>query len=76
MKLPDHSPRCACSASTLPTHRLCADQEGRTTMPMMSIETVKKAERLIQERTRIAAAKWNAVTYEGSALSAQAAGQA
>jgi hypothetical protein len=30
-------------------------------MPMMTIETVKKAERLIQERSRIAAAKWSAV---------------
>jgi hypothetical protein len=31
-------------------------------MPGMSFETVKLAERLIQERQRIAAAKWDIVT--------------
>jgi hypothetical protein len=36
--------------------------EGRTTMPMMSIETVKKSEHLIPELNGIATAKWNAVT--------------
>jgi len=31
------------------------------TMPMMSIEAVKQADRLIQERGRIAVAKWDHV---------------
>lgn len=30
-------------------------------MPMISIETVKKADALISERRRIASAKWNAI---------------
>jgi 3-methyladenine DNA glycosylase Tag len=32
------------------------------TTPMMTIESVQKAQRLIRERNRIAAAKWNAIT--------------
>jgi hypothetical protein len=34
------------------------------TTPMMTIESVQKAERLIQERNRITAAKWNAIIYD------------
>ena len=31
------------------------------TTPMMTIESVQKAQRLIEERNRITAAKWNAI---------------
>jgi hypothetical protein len=44
-------------------------------MPPMSIETVKKAEPLIQERERIARAQWNAVVARTATLTAQLGAQ-